>query len=112
MAKHRSFRLTPSRDECSDRPSTENAEAHSQAIVFAAVQQAIVLLLAALILDGGYILRICTIAAIASWVATLVIIVRRSKHPSAVDLAIVRYGFWMTMLVVLVVATLVRVSGL
>src|SRR5208282_284166 len=52
-------------------------------------------LFASLILDGGQIFRYCAVAAMASWVCTLVILLRRPKHPTNVDLAIVRFGFWL-----------------
>jgi hypothetical protein len=60
-------------------------------------QQTPLFVLAALLLDGGYALRVCTIAAAVSWAATLLIMLRRPKHPTNVDLAVVAYGFWPAM---------------
>ena len=49
----------------------------NRAIRWAGIQQVIVLVLAATILDGGHIVRICLIAALAHWGAILFIGVRR-----------------------------------
>lgn len=97
MIKHRSFRLTAWRDECCGQPSPDSPARHSHAIVVAITQQTPLFVLAALLLDGGYALRFCAIAAVVSWVATLLIMLRRPRHPTNVDLAIVTYGFWPAM---------------
>jgi hypothetical protein len=104
MAKHRSFRLTatPS-DDLASQPLFAAREKFSHAIVIALAQQVPVLILAALILDGGLILRFCGIAAIAAWVFTLTILLRRPKEPTNIDLAVIKYSFWPAMLLILVV---------
>ena len=96
MAEHRSFRLTTtSKDGSSQQPFAVTGRGYSRAVTAAVAQQAVVLLFASLILDGGQIFRYCAVAAMASWVCTLVILLRRPKHPTNVDLAIVRFGFWL-----------------
>jgi hypothetical protein len=97
MTKHQSFRLTDSGSEASSDSETRR----SQAIAFAFAQQAAVLIIAGLILDGGHILRLCAIAVVASWVATAVILIRRNQ-PTNLDWAIIKYGFWPSILLVLV----------
>jgi hypothetical protein len=99
MAKHRSFRLTITPQ---DRLI---AGGHPEALAVAAGQQAIVLLLAGLFrmaLGNDALLGFCLIAAIASWICTLIVLRRRPKQPTAVDLAIIEYGFWPALLLVTV----------
>jgi hypothetical protein len=108
MVIHRSFRLTSASDGSAERPSALDAKTHSQAIVFAVAQQAILLFFAATILDGGQILRLCTLAAIVSWVPSLLIMLRRPKEPTHADLGIIKYGFWPALLIVFVVASLLN----
>ena len=86
-------------------------EALSHALVVAVTQQAVILTLAALILDGGHILRICVLAAVASWLCTLLIMLRRPKQPTTVDLAIIKYGFWPAIPIVLTVGSIVLTVG-
>ena len=98
MAEHRSFRLTTApNDECTNQPGKVSGWRYSESIKVAVAQQAVVLIFASLILDGGQILRFCAIAAIASWICTLVIILRRPKQPTKLDLGIVKFGFWPAM---------------
>jgi ABC-type uncharacterized transport system permease subunit len=108
VAEHRSFRLTttPSADSIG-QPSLAARAKHSRAITVAVVQQGFVLILAALILDGGVTLRFCAAAAIASWVCALVIILRRPQQPTNFDLAIIRYGFGLALPLVLAIGFLV-----
>jgi len=70
--------------------------------MWAAVQQAVVLVFAALILDGGLTLRFCVAAAILSWICVLVVMIRHPKEPTWLDLGIVKYGFWFAVALILV----------
>jgi hypothetical protein len=109
MAKHRSFRLTAAEsNDSANEPSRVIARRYLHAITLAVAQQAVVLILAALILDGGHLLRVSVIAAIASWICTALVILRRPKQPTKLDLAIVKYGFWPAILLVLVMEILLR----
>jgi hypothetical protein len=65
-----------------------------------------VLVLAALILDGGHVFCLCAAGAIASWVCNLVILLRRPQHPTNFDRALVKYGFWPATMLVSVLAPL------
>jgi hypothetical protein len=103
MAEHRSFRLT-----ITPKDNPASGGEYQSALAVAAAQQAIILLLAALILDGGVVLRFCTIAAIASWICTLMIMLRRPKQPTILDLGIVKYGFWPAMFLVTVIGFVIN----
>ena len=111
MVHHRSFRLTESRGDSSAGVMSGDGERHSKAIAFAIGQQAIVLVLSALALDGGFLLRVCVIAAVVSWFATALIMLRRPRQPTDVDLVIVKYGFWPAMLTVLVIGIFLNIAA-
>ena len=96
MAEHRSFRLTTTpTDDSTQQPSADCWRQVLQSNHGSGAQQAVVLIFASLILDGGQIFRFCAVAAMASWVCTLMILLRRPKHPTNMDLAIVKVGFWL-----------------
>ena len=62
--------------------------------IFEAVAlQAIIGILSLLILDGGDIARVCGIALIAFWGGVTVLIYRRPKSPSKIDLQLIRFGY-------------------
>ena len=65
----------------------------SDAIVFACVQQLFVILLAALVLDGGVLLLICLFAVAGFWGGVGVLVLRRKARASRFDLALIRWGF-------------------
>jgi hypothetical protein len=77
-----------------------------QAIFFAVVQQIIIAILFALILDGGQLLQRWLYAIAASWTLSSFILVRHflrlSKPITAVDIAIIKGGVWLAMLLVFV----------
>ncbi|MHB1037969.1 MAG: hypothetical protein ACYC35_26370 [Pirellulales bacterium] len=101
MGQHRSFRLTvTSTGDPAEQPSLTARQKYADAIVTALVQHAIVLIFSALILDGGVLLRFCTIAVVASWICTLVILVRRPRQPTDCDIVLVKFGFWPAMCLV------------
>ncbi len=64
-----------------------------------AIQQGVVLVMAALMLDGGEMFRHCFIAAVGSWVMTGLILMRRRRAPTGLDLILLRYGFWFVLIV-------------
>jgi hypothetical protein len=108
MAEHRSFRLTAATtEELGVQPSLAAGSVYSYAITLALAQQAVVLVFASLILDGGVVFRFCVAAAIASWVCTLLILLRRPKQPTPFDLAIIKYGFWPALPIVFVLGAAV-----
>ncbi|MHC4178435.1 MAG: hypothetical protein ACYSWU_13060 [Planctomycetota bacterium] len=61
--------------------------------VIALVLQGLLLIFAALLLDGGFLLRLSLMAVITHWIAAGVIVVRRRASPTEFDVGLVRYGF-------------------
>ena len=68
------------------------APAYGQAIWFAIKQQAILAILAALVLDMGQTAAALAAIIIGYWVGAAVIVARRPMSPSKVDLIFVRWG--------------------
>ena len=66
---------------------------HRADVAFAMAQQAVLLLLTALLLDGGFMLRVCCVAAIAHWAAMVIIRIRRPVEPTTLDVGVVKFGF-------------------
>jgi hypothetical protein len=85
-------------------PSTSIWQAYGDAIKAAVAQQVVILLLASLVLDGGLMLRMATLAAAGSWAFNIVIVARRPRSPTPTDVLIVKYGFWLAALVSFVLA--------
>jgi hypothetical protein len=90
------------------RPRPSSFGGYGEAIVVALVQQGIVLLLAALMLDFGYTLRLCTVAAAAAWSCVLVVMLLRPTAPTTLYLIIVKYSFWPALVATFAVVVLVR----
>ena len=86
------------------KPST-----HGRAIVMALVQQALLLILATLMLDGGRLLRACVGALIVSWAISLVVMLRHRDHPTTLDIAIVKYGFWFAIVALLLLGPVIGI---
>ena len=84
------------------------APGYRPAIKSAVIQQSIVLALAALVLDFGQTLRASFVAALAHWAAIALIITRRPSSPTPLDLALVRYGFWVMIILLWLIAPVVR----
>jgi hypothetical protein len=66
---------------------------YKSAIKLAVLQQVILLILSSLLLDSGSMFRVCSVAAIAHWMAIVMIIARRPVSPTGFDLGIIRWGF-------------------
>jgi len=64
--------------------------------------QAILLVLTALILDGGHSLRAFSVALLCQWATVFLILLRRSKSPTKLDLQVVRYGILPLLLAVVI----------
>ena len=56
-------------------------------------QQAAVLLLASMILDGGDILSMCLVALVGFWAGAVIICARRPQTPTRLDLLFIRFGY-------------------
>lgn len=89
-------------------PSVVHDRAFQDAVGLAALQQAVVLVLAAMLLDGGRALRVAVVAAAAHWAAVLWIRWRRPSPLSPRDAQIIRYGY---LPMVLAAALLAWVAG-
>lgn len=63
------------------------------AMMSAFVQQAAILVLASMILDGGLIHQICFYAFAAFWGGVGIILIRRCESPTKLDLVFVRGGY-------------------
>ena|SRR5882762_7389319 len=62
--------------------------------IFEAVAlQAILGILSLMILDDGDAARICGIALIAFWGGVTILIYRRPKSPSTIDIQLIRFGY-------------------
>ncbi len=81
------------RGECQGPPSGVIASAYRPAIKTALLQQGIVFILAALMLDGGLTLNAAVIAVVAYWLAFGIVLFRRASSPTRLDMLLVRYGF-------------------
>ena len=66
----------------------------------ALLQQGIIFILAALILDGGLTFHMAVIAFVAYWSALGIIVARRPSSPTRIDILLVRYGFLLVFLIV------------
>ncbi len=71
----------------------ELSESCKNGFRIALVQHAIILCLAALVLDGGLILYLCVLASMYYWIAAGVVVARRPTTPTTFDLGVVRIGY-------------------
>lgn len=75
---------------------------HKDAIKFSALLQLGVILLASVMLDGGVLLKVVLLGAIAYWCSLAIIMVRRDMNDTKCDCVLLRWGF----LVMLTIALL------
>lgn len=71
--------------------------------MIALVQQAVILVLAALVLDGGRLLRLVAGALVLSWLVSLTVMLWYREHHTPFSISIVKYGFWLAILVMLLI---------
>ena len=64
----------------------------SSALKVGLVLQVALLLLCGLVLDDGSMARLCAAAIAGYWIAFAIIVARRNKSPSKLDLFFVKYG--------------------
>jgi len=82
-------------------------------LALAIAQQGLFLLFTALLLDGGFMFRVCCAAAIAHWVAMVIVRIRRPAEPSTLDVGVVKFGFLFCFLLAYSAAlVVVRISAL
>lgn len=72
--------------------SAHPASPLNTAVIWAAFQQALAVLISCLLLDGGAFLDVCMLAFIAFWIGVLVIVLRRGATPTKLDLSFIRAG--------------------
>jgi hypothetical protein len=69
-----------------------------RAVFLAMIQQAVVLVISSLVMDGGAIFRITIIAALLSWAPFIGITVEHNIRTqyvvSKIDIALIKYSFW------------------
>jgi hypothetical protein len=70
------------------------------AIVSSIIWQVTILILSALVLDGGRVFHICVVASTAFWPMTALITFRRPTSPTTIDLLAIRWGYPLMVLVV------------
>ena len=88
--KHRSFRLTPSPESADDSVALSTLR---DAISFTLIQQLPILLLSALLLDGGWVFKRVAVASVAFWIITLIILMRRGRNMPKSDLLLIKWGY-------------------
>ena len=77
-----------------------HAWAYGRAIKQALSEESIVVILAFLMLDDGkFCLHVALLSLAAHWLAVCLIVVRRPTTPTAMDLLIVKYGFFLILIV-------------
>jgi hypothetical protein len=64
-----------------------------KAILLSLFQQAVVLILGCLVLDGGALLQTCVYGIAAYWIGFCVIWLRRGAAVTKLDVALIRWGF-------------------
>ena len=80
--------------------------AYGDVITAAVAQQVIILFLASMILDCGQMLRFFTVSATGAWAFNLLILIRRPRSPTQVDLHVIKYGLWLAALITMLLAPL------
>jgi hypothetical protein len=66
------------------------------------VAQVVLGILAMLVLDFGTTARVVGVAVLAFWLCVAAVILRRPHDPSKIDLALVHWGFWPVLLIMVV----------
>lgn len=87
---HQSFRLTPSSTSPDASPPFGTFR---DAIYFTLIQQVPLLMLSALLLDGGLVFKRVGIASIAFWFLALIILIRRGRTVPESDILVLKWGF-------------------
>jgi hypothetical protein len=63
------------------------------AAIVSVVEHLLVFGLYAATLDGGRLARMCAAVSLGFWLVVLLIVLRRRRHPSKLDLAFVAFGY-------------------
>jgi len=73
--------------------------AYRGAVKVAIVLQVVVALFLLLLLDGGTLARVGGVAMIGFWIGVAVVMIRRPREPSTLDLLYVRWGYLAVLIV-------------
>ena len=79
----------------------------TSALKFGIALQLCLLVLTALVLDGGQLFRLCSVAATGYWLGVAMIVVRRKTTPTRLDLYFIRYGNLVLLVLVPLIADVV-----
>ena len=71
---------------------TPYSKSFVSALKTAVIVQMILLVLTALMLDGGQMFRLCLMAVVVHWIGIGIVAVRRGAVPTTLDLLFMRYG--------------------
>jgi hypothetical protein len=92
------YRLYKQQGNGGPEPSPTGSSTFAPAIKSAILQQALVGMLAALMLDGGLAARAAIVGIAAYWLTTGIIVVRRPTAPTTLDLVWIKVGFLLVFL--------------
>lgn len=67
----------------------------SGSVVFSLIQQAILLAMGGMMLDGGQIFQVIGYAVVAYWAGFVIIMLRRRRSLTGADKILIRWGFLM-----------------
>lgn len=77
---------------------------HAHALRISAALQVTALLLAAIVLDGGNLLKCVALGAAAYWIALAIIMLRRNGKPTPIDCLLLTWGFPLALLALVAAA--------
>ena len=96
VPQHQSFRLT---QDSTAPDASLPIDTFRDAVIFTLVLQIPLLLITALILDGGLIFKRVAIASVAFWILTLIIKIRRRPKLPDSDVLLVKWGYLPVLLI-------------
>jgi hypothetical protein len=85
--------------------SSSGRRAYWPALKLAALEQCIVGILAALVLDCGQCMHVTLVSVAAYWPSVCIVVARRPTSPTSGDIAFVKLGFLLILMVVMIAGT-------
>jgi hypothetical protein len=73
--------------------------AYRKAIFDALILQVVIVILSAMILDGGDCAQVCLVALLAFWGGAAVMIWRRPQAPTQADILLIRFGYFLVIFI-------------
>ncbi|MEN6496011.1 MAG: hypothetical protein ABFD16_17150 [Thermoguttaceae bacterium] len=92
------YRLYKQQGSGGPEPSPAGSSTFAPVVKSAILQQVVVGVLAALMLDGGLAARAAIVGIAAYWLTTGMIVVRRPTAPTTLDLVWIKFGFLLVFL--------------